>query len=404
MMYKKYFLILIIECVILAVLGASYYRYKDSSYKGMVASPKTTLATDTISVEPAMALVEQKKKRDERLAREIQGMIAEMTQEEKVAQLMILTNPKDIKEGVLAGCTPGGIIFFGIDYQGKRVDQVRTRVDALQSCVKIPMFVGVDEEGGKVSRISGMVGEGIPVFESARNLCGTRDMEWVYKKTEEKISFLQEMGMNLNFDPVADVVTKEDAYMYERSAGGEEGIVSDYVTTVIKAMKDKKMYSCVKHFPGYGNNANTHTTYVRDNRGLQEYRDCDFLPFLAGISEGADMVMVSHLVMEAVDGEAPASLSRPVHDLLREELQYDGVILADDLNMGAIRGGMSLDVAAGKAFAAGNDMIFSADYSLTRRGALQALQQGLITEEQLDESLERVLRLKAAYGLLEFEQ
>lgn len=306
-------------------------------------------------------LTELERRRQEEQEREcavIERVLDTMTMEQKLAQCMILTNEKDITAGNLQRYQPGGIIFFGVDFQGKTVEQVRTRVESLQQCMRVPLFIGVDEEGGEISRVKGLIGEEIPVFDSARLLYAKGEAK-IIKDTEQKTDLLQRMGINLNFDPVADVVTDPNAYMYDRSASDDPEKVADYVETVISVMKDRTMGSCLKHFPGYGNNGNTHATFATDHRGLETYRKQDFLPYEAGIAAGAEMIMVSHITMECVDEENPASLSLAVHDLLRDELAFDGVILADDLNMQAVLKKMSLEEATGKALAAGNDMILS---------------------------------------------
>jgi beta-N-acetylhexosaminidase len=314
--------------------------------------------------------------------------------------MMILTNEKDITEENLRKYQPGGVIFFGVDFKGKTIEEVKKRVEELQSYMTYPLFVGVDEEGGDVSRISGLLDEDLPQFSSARQLGKQGDMQAVREETVSKAELLQKMGINLNFDPVADVVTKASAYMYQRSAGGDAGVVSDYVTAVVETMEEQNIGSCLKHFPGYGNNGNTHTKYLKDSRSLEQYQQSDFLPFQAGIAAGADMIMVSHIVMEAVDKDNPASLSLTVHEMIREQFGFDGVVIADDLNMQAILSQMTLDEAAGAALEAGNDMIFSADFSATLKGMREMVDSGKVNEEQIDESVKRILRMKIERKLI----
>ena len=188
--------------------------------------------------------------------------------------------------------------------------------------------------------------------------------------------------------------------MYERSASGKPEEVADYVETVVEIMEQEHMGCCLKHFPGYGENANTHYLYTVDGKELSAYRDIDFVPFERGIAAGADMVMVSHIVMEAVDKEKPASLSPAVHTLLREELDFEGVIMADDLNMQAILSRMTLEEAAAEALVAGNDMMFSADFQITMQGGRKAVEEGRLLVQQIDDAVTRILKMKAEQGLL----
>lgn len=324
----------------------------------------------------------------------IADCLDKMTLEQKLAQMMILTNEKDITKQNMEIYQPGGIILFGVDFDGKTIREVKGRIDELQSYVNYPLLVGVDEEGGEVSRVAGMKEENLPKFKSVRTLYSEGGTAAIREETTVKTEFLKEMGINLNFDPVADVVSNPQAYMYERSASEDAAEVSEYVKTVVLIMQEKEMVCCLKHFPGYGNNANTHQTFALDSKELSVYCEEDFLPFQAGIMAGADMIMVSHIVMQAVDGENPASLSAEVHRLLRKDLAFSGVVIADDLNMRAVLSRMSIKEATAKAFIAGNDMIFSADFTASMQGALEAVEKEELSMQQIDDSVTRVLRMK----------
>lgn len=341
-------------------------------------------------------LTELQRKRQEEWARQeavIDQWMEHMTIGQKLAQCMILTNEKDMTGYNLRACQPGGVIFFAVDFDGKTICEVRERVDSMQATADVPLLIGVDEEGGDISRICGLGEKNVPQFESARVIY-QQGIEAVRTESKRKADILQQLGININFDPVADVVDDPAAYMYERSASGKAEEVAEYVKTVVTEMDAVNMGVCLKHFPGYGNNVNTHTTFATDPKSLKAYRQNDFLPYQTGIAAGADMVMVSHITMQAVDEENPASLSQKVHALLRDEFQYDGVIIADDLNMQAILKKYSMEEATGRAFAAGNDMIFSADFEASMKGAYQALHDGTISEQQIDESVRRILRYK----------
>lgn len=350
----------------------------------------------TTSIDLSKQAEEEKKQKQEEEKREayIAECIGKMTLEQKLAQMMILTNEKDITKNNIERYQPGGIILFGVDFTGKTIQEVKERVDKLQSYADLPLFIGVDEEGGVVSRVSGLKEENLPVFKSVRSLYQEGGITAIKEEAVVKAELLKKMGINLNFDPVADIVTDSRAYMYDRSAAGSAKQVSEYVETVILTMQEEEIGSCLKHFPGYGNNVNTHLEFATDTKELSSYRKEDFLPFQAGIAQKADMVMVSHIVMKAVDEKKPASLSEKVHELLRNELNFSGVVIADDLNMRAILNRMSIKEATAKALIAGNDMIFSADFEESMKGAAEAVEQGELTKQQIDESVARVLRMK----------
>lgn len=350
--------------------------------------------------EKIVTVTQEQEQRENRIQQSIAAMISQMTLEQKLSQMMILTNKKDITLMGLQDSQPAGILLFSEDFNGKTMEQTAAAIRNFQSVMPIPLFVGIDEEGGEVARTAGLTDGTVSAFSGARQLYETGGTEAVREDTAKKSEFLAAMGINLNFAPVADVVRKKESYMYERSASGEPKEAAEYVEAVVGVMKNERMGSCLKHFPGYGENANTHQMYTVDEKALSVYREQDFLPFERGIAAGADMVMVSHIVMKAVDEKTPSSLSPAVHRLLRGELGFQGVIMADDLNMQAILSQMSLEEAAAMAFIAGNDMIFSADFKATMKGAQQAVREGRLSEEAIDASVMRILRMKMNLGLL----
>lgn len=339
----------------------------------------------------------------ERVEQYIHECIGSMSLEEKLAQMMILTDQSDITKKNLKKYQPGGVLLFAVDFDGKTTRKVKKRVKKLQSYVTIPLLIGVDEEGGEVSRIAGLKADDLPAYLSARELYKDGNADAVKEETLSKIRLLKSMGINLNFNPVADIVSDKDAYMYERSAGNDAASVSGYVETVVAVMNEKNMGSCLKHFPGYGNNGNTHLTYIKDDRKPSVYRTKDFLPFEAGIEQGADMIMVSHIVVKKLDKKNPASLSKKIHSILREDLNFQGVVIADDLKMKAILDQMTMEQASERALAAGNDMIFSADFDASMRGAKSAVENKKISEQQIDESVARILRMKINRQILVVE-
>ena len=353
-------------------------------------------------ISGALLVIEQELIQERKLVAYVDNLVSDMSMDQKLAQMMILTNEDDIIAENLTAYQPGGIIFFEIDFKGKTIDTVRSRVDTLQGYMQIPLFVGVDEEGGEVSRLKTLDETGLPAFEGARVLTN-QGMDAVVKDTEQKMQYLKELGINLNFAPVADVVEAPSSYMYLRSASGDTQVVAEYVETVLSVMQEQQVIGCVKHFPGYGDNVNTHEGLAQDSRTLLEYQEKDFIPFQAGIDAGVDMIMISHITMNAVDNESPASLSTKVHEVLRNDLNYSGVIIADDLNMQAILKTMTIEEATAKAFVTGNDMIFSADFAASMKGARKAVEEGSLTEERVNESVSRILRMKIKNGLIEIK-
>lgn len=350
------------------------------------------------SIGEVSVWIEEEVANERKLLAYVDEQLSNMTIEQKLAQMMILTNENDITAENLRQYQPGGIIFFKVDFSGKTREEVRNRVENLQSYMEIPLLVGMDEEGGAVSRLDALK-EAVS-FAGARELY-QKGKDAIREDTGLKMELLKDMGINLNFAPVADVVEQKSSYMYSRSASGDADEVAEYVKTVLTVMQEHQVMECMKHFPGYGENINTHNNLAKDSRKPEEYEEKDFIPFRAGIKEGVDMIMVSHIIMESVDSRNPASLSKKVHEILRKDLEFQGIVIADDLNMQAILNTWTIKDATVKAFLAGNDMIFSADFAASMKGATNAVTQGELPIEQVDDSVRRILRMKIKNGIKE---
>ena len=197
------------------------------------------------------------------------------------------------------------------------------------------------------------------------------------------------------------VSTNANDFMYARTFGKNAADTSDYVGVVVRTMKQDGMGSVLKHFPGYGSNGDTHTALVTDTRPASTFRDSDFLPFQAGIRQGADAVLVSHNIIEAFDANHPASLSPTMHQILREELGFDGVIVTDDLSMEAITQTAGSGDAAVHAVQASHDLLLSSDFVTQYQAVLDAVNAGTIDEDTINSAVRRVLQWKSDLGLLE---
>ena len=327
-------------------------------------------------------------------------ILYDMTLEEKVGQMFIARCPEGDAAALVSQYQPGGYILFERDFAGKTKDAVIADVNSYQANAKVGMFIGVDEEGGIVNRISTNPNlRGAP-FWSPQALYAEGGFELIESDTEEKCDLLKSLGVNLNFAPVADVSQNPNDFMYYRSFGKTASETSQYVSLVVSTMKNNNMGSVLKHFPGYGNNADTHTGMAYDNRSLDSFRSSDFLPFKAGIEAGASMVLVSHNVVGSMDGNYPASLSKLVHDILRNELGYTGVIITDDLVMNGIRDFTGDSEAAVLAVEAGNDLLCCTDFETQIPAVIDAVRSGEISEERIDESVRRILDLKLELGII----
>ena len=331
----------------------------------------------------------------------IEEMIEGMTLEEKVCQMFIARCPAENQTEILEKYPLGGYILFGRDFKNKTEEDVKSQIESFQQASKIKMLIAVDEEGGSVVRVSRNENLRDTPFKSPSQIYGEGGLEAVAEDTEEKSRLLLSLGINTNFAPVCDVTTDEQAFMYDRTLGMGAEDTAEYVKTVVQTMKKEGIASVLKHFPGYGNNGDSHESIITDERPLSDFESADFVPFLEGIANGADMVLVSHNIVTAVDGEFPASISEKVHELLRNYLGFDGVIVTDDLIMKGLTDYAGEQSAAVLAVKAGNDLLCSTDFETQIEEVLTAVKNGEIAEERIDESVYRILKLKQNIGILE---
>lgn len=331
----------------------------------------------------------------------IQELIDTMTLEEKVGQLFFVrcdesTAVEDVTEYNL-----GGFILFANNFENKTKDELMNNIKAYQEASKIPMLIGVDEEGGTVVRVSKFKEFRDTPFLSPRALYAKGGLKLIIEDAYEKAELLKGLGINVNLAPVCDLSFDVDDYMYDRAFGVSVDATSEYVSSVVCIMNKKKLGSVLKHFPGYGNNEDTHTGIAYDNRSYETFETKDFLPFEAGIKAGANSILVSHNIVKSMDEKMPASLSKEVHNILREELKFDGVIMTDDLSMDAITSFTDGMAAAVTAVNAGNDLLIATDYKTQIPAVIEAVKNGVIKEETIDKAVFRVLTWKDTLGLLE---
>lgn len=331
---------------------------------------------------------------------ELKVMIEGMTLEEKVGQMFMVRVPLENAQEMVSKYHLGGYILFARDFEGKTKEEVINTIRSYQDVSSIPMLIGVDEEGGSVVRVSKYKKLRDTPFASSQEIYESNGFEGIKNDTLDKARFLKDFGINVNFAPVADVSINANDYIYKRSFGQDAQKTSQYVSVVVNAMNDAKIGSVLKHFPGYGNNVDTHTGISIDNRSLDNFKESDFLPFEAGIRAGADIVLVSHNIITAVDSNNPASLSKDIHDILRNDLNFDGVIITDDLYMDAISKYLENAEAAVKAVLAGNDLICTTEFESQIPAVIKAVQDGTIAEKQINESVKKILKLKMKLELI----
>ena len=330
------------------------------------------------------------------------SIIAGMTLEEKVGQMFFARCPEVGAADQINRLHPAGFILFARNFEGSTPENILRTTTNQQSESKIPLLIGVDEEGGTVVRISKFRAYRRWPFQSPQQLDQEAGVEAFTYDTQEKGQLLKSMGINVNLAPVCDVVTDSSAWMYKRALGKGATETAEFVRTVVGQMQKDGVGAVLKHFPGYGNSGDTHESSATDSRELETYRQEDFLPFKAGIEAGANAILVSHVTVNCMDTGAPASLSPRVHEILRDELDFDGVIMTDDLSMEAIGGIASSGWAAVLAVQAGNDLIITSDLETQHESVVQAVRDGTLTETQIEEHVKRVLDWKVKLGLMQY--
>ncbi len=365
-------------------------------------SDQTQTATDAASTEVVEDVIDTETLYgvDYDTYEELVAMIDTMTTEEKVGQMFFVKNDGRFTSEVLAEYPMGGIILFAGDLKGKSVVMLDEYLTAFQNDTKIPLLIGTDEEGGSVIRLSGYPTFVPEPYQSPRALYAEGGYEAIREDTISKSQTLLGYGVNVNFAPVCDVSLNSGEYMYQRAFGDSVEETSTYVSIVVSAMKQEKIGSVLKHFPGYGGNGDTHKNVIHDTRSIEDFQTIDLLPFKAGIDSGADCVLVSHNVVECMDAEWPASLSEEVHRILREDLGFSGVIITDDLMMSGVSSYVSDEESAVRAVLAGNDMILSTNYTVQYQAVLDAVNNGTISQEIIEEAVLRVLIWKRNLGLI----
>ena len=290
-------------------------------------------------------------------------------------------------------------MLFQRDFDSKSKNEVISMIQNFQNNANIPLLIAADEEGGKVSRISSNKNLVSTPFKSSRELYQEGGFPLIKEDTVSKSKILKELGINLNLAPVVDISTNPSDYMYSRSLGENASLTSLYAKNVIEASKEEPVSYTLKHFPGYGNNADTHLGLSVDTRSLESIKENDLKPFESGIEAKAEAVLVSHNIVKALDPNNPASLSKSVHNLLRHDLGFTGIVITDDLSMKAISDNYPKSAVV-DAILAGNDLLIVTDYETAIQEIKLALQDGTISEDLLNKIVFRNLAWKYYKGLL----
>jgi len=346
-------------------------------------------------------------------AQKAQTLLESMTLDEKICQLFYTTPESltgydtvtmagDATKQALEAMPVGGLIYFSKNLVDR--SQAATMLANTKTYGKIPVFLGVDEEGGTVSRIGSNAAMGGTKVDSMGSYGAKGDPSAVYSAGTTIAGELSGLGFNMDFAPVADVAESSSSVIGSRSFGTDPKLCASLVSVMVKSLTDGGIVSCLKHFPGYGSaTGDDHKGSASVTKTLEELEAVDFLPFQAGISDGVPFVLVSHLSVPSVTGDdTPSDLSsKIVTELLRDKLGFKGIIITDSQQMESITDLYSSGDAAVAALQAGADMVLMPeDLATAVSGVKNAVSSGKLAESRIDESVLRILTVKYQFGIL----
>lgn len=337
-------------------------------------------------------------------------LVAELSLRQKAAQVLLVGFPEDALSTqnstlnqLLQEAPPGGVILYGRNVGSPaELQELIEHLQRSQEETGAPaLLVAVDQEGGPIRRIE----QGVPALPSARTLGEEVDPSYARDLAAQQARALLDLGINTNLAPVADVVSDPASFLFERTYSADALEVSEYVAAAVAAQEEAGLISVVKHFPGHGAAlGDTHEGIARAGASLEEIRDVHLVPFSAAIAAGVPAVMVAHIEVPALGEDEPVPASRSsavIQGLLREELGFQGVVITDDLEMGAVGDAAE---AAVQSLVAGADLLILGHSPEVQLAALQSIEtavgEGRLAPARLDEAVTRVYQLKRDYGLL----
>lgn len=326
------------------------------------------------------------------------NVVDNMTIEEMIGQLFLVRYDANMVNS-WNKLYPGGYLLFAKDFENHTKDSIKLELDSNQKNSKYPLIFAVDEEGGYVTRVSRFSNFRESKFLSPREIYNSGGYELLEKTEREKAKLLLSLGINLNLAPVADISVDSNDFIYNRSFGKNAEETGVFIEKMVGYANDEGINSCLKHFPGYGNNVDTHDGIAIDNRTYENFVNNDFIPFKKGIEADVPCVLVSHNIVNSIDNEYPASLSKEVIKELRETLNFSGIIITDDLAMGAVSQYVDEGNASVFAINAGNDMIITSDYEKMYNEVLNAYNDGKISEKKIRTAVIRIIAWKYASNL-----
>jgi beta-N-acetylhexosaminidase len=337
----------------------------------------------------------------------IEEHINAMTLDEKIGQMLIIGMDgyvlNDNIKGIIESNGIGGFILFGSNINStEQLLELTNSLKEANAVNKIPLFISIDEEGGRISRIP----KPVKNFPTNKIIGKINNDEFSYEIGYVLAEKVKSFGFNMNFAPVLDVNSNpRNPIIGDRAFGSKAELVSSLGVQTMAGMSFGGVIPVVKHFPGHGDTSvDSHVGLPSVNNDLERLNSFELIPFKAAIDNGVQCVMVAHILLPKIDKENPATLSTAIiTNMLREQLNFKGVVITDDMTMGAITENYDLAAAAVQSVKAGSDIILVAHKYENATAAMKSLkaavQSGEITEQRIEESVYRILTLKKKYNL-----
>lgn len=397
-----------IMVVILLVLTISFLlKDKDEPVTDTQGVIETEIETESVIIE-----TEKEESIIDPLTQEAISVVAGMTLEQKVAQMFIVTpdgltgtNGATIvgntTKSVYAAYPVGGLIYEKDNFQTK--EQTKAMLEAMESLsmdtIALPIFLGVEEEGGKASMIASKSPIDVDNIDNMSEIGVSGDTTIAYEAGQKIGNYLYDLGFNMNFAPVADVLSNSDnSAMVNRSFGSDSAVAGSMVSGVLDGLAENNIIGVVKYFPGYGSTSGDGTEgTVSTEKTLEELKMSELVPFQLAIDAGTGFVMVGHVSVPNITGsEIPSSLSEyMITQVLRNDMGFTGIVITDAMNKKAITNSYESADAAVTAVAAGADIVLMPeDFKEAYEGVIEAVNSGVISEERINTSLVRIVKAK----------
>lgn len=406
--------VLIASCALMLIIstGCAKKELNDDNKAGQRVVKNEQTDKQKLTSKKSEPIISVSISSQEELEQQVEEWLKRLSLEEKIAQLFIVlpealtdmdcvTEAGEITKNAINEIPVGGFIYMEPNLES--ADQVRTMLSNIQQFSQdrtgLPAFTCVDEEGGTVTRIGGRANFDVPYVGNMSEIGETGDISKAYEAGETMGRYLSDLGFNVDFAPDADVLSNSSNQIVRyRSFGSDSEVVSDMALSLLKGLEKENVYGTLKHFPGHGaTEGDTHEGYSYTSKTLKEIQECELIPFQRGIEQGVNFIMVGHISLPKITGDnAPASLSKTmISHILREQMGYDGIVITDAMNMGAVTQSYSSSEAALQALLAGVDLILMPqDFREAYDGLLKSVEDGTLTVERIDQSVRRVVRVK----------